>query len=238
MTELDAATRERAGRAAADAGRRRVRARLLGLGVDRHRADARGGRRDLARIAQDEIGHAKAWYELLAELTDDDPDRIAFGRDPDAYRHAALMNHPRTDWAFTVARRFLYETADAVRLEVAGRLDLRAAWPSWRARCGARRPTTSCTSMPGCSAWPEAGRRARDAWPTRSAACGRMRCPSSRRSTARTTLVRAGILPEPLDVAASAVARAGRRRAGEPGPVPAPPRPRPAPGGRPDAPDR
>lgn len=68
-------------------------------------------------IAQDEIGHAKAWYELLAELTDDDADHIAFGREPDAYRHAALMNHPRTDWAFTVARRFLYEAADAVRLE-------------------------------------------------------------------------------------------------------------------------
>ena len=29
-------------------------------------------------IAQDEIGHAKAWYELLAELTDDDADRIAY----------------------------------------------------------------------------------------------------------------------------------------------------------------
>jgi ring-1,2-phenylacetyl-CoA epoxidase subunit PaaC len=28
------------------------------------------------------------------------------------------MNHPRGDWAFTVARRFLYETADALRLEV------------------------------------------------------------------------------------------------------------------------
>ena len=69
-------------------------------------------------IAQDEIGHAKAWYELIASLTDDDADRIAFGRDPEAYRHAALMNHPRTDWAFTVVRRFLYETADALRLEV------------------------------------------------------------------------------------------------------------------------
>jgi len=72
-------------------------------------------------IAQDEIGHAKAWYELLAELTDDDADRIAYGREPEAYRHAALMNHPRTDWAFTVARRFLYETADAVRLEALSR---------------------------------------------------------------------------------------------------------------------
>jgi len=71
----------------------------------------------MSSISQDEIGHARAWYELLAGLTDDDADRIAFGRAPDAYRHAALMNHPRTDWAFTVARRYLYEHADALRLE-------------------------------------------------------------------------------------------------------------------------
>jgi ring-1,2-phenylacetyl-CoA epoxidase subunit PaaC len=68
-------------------------------------------------ISQDEIGHAKALYELRAELTGEDPDRAAFGREPDEYRHAALLNHPRTDWAFTVARRYLYETADATRLE-------------------------------------------------------------------------------------------------------------------------
>lgn len=71
----------------------------------------------MSSVSQDEIGHARAWYELLASLTDDDADRIAFGRAPEAYRHAALMNHPRTDWAFTIARRFLYEHADAVRLE-------------------------------------------------------------------------------------------------------------------------
>ena len=72
-------------------------------------------------IAQDEIGHARALYELLAELTDDDPDRIAYGRPPDAYRHAALLNHARGDWALSVARRFLYETADAVRLAALAR---------------------------------------------------------------------------------------------------------------------
>jgi ring-1,2-phenylacetyl-CoA epoxidase subunit PaaC len=75
----------------------------------------------MSSISQDEIGHARAWYELLATLTDDDADRIAFGRAPDGYRHAALMNHARTDWAFTVARRFLYEQADAVRLEALAR---------------------------------------------------------------------------------------------------------------------
>ncbi|MEO5985597.1 MAG: 1,2-phenylacetyl-CoA epoxidase subunit PaaC [Candidatus Limnocylindria bacterium] len=67
-------------------------------------------------IAQDEIGHARALYELLAELTEDDADRIAFGREVADYRHAALLNHARGDWAFSVARRYLYETADAVRL--------------------------------------------------------------------------------------------------------------------------
>ena len=67
-------------------------------------------------IAQDEIGHAKALYEMLAELTDEDADRIAYWREPDAYRHAALLNHARGDWAFSVARRYLYETADAARL--------------------------------------------------------------------------------------------------------------------------
>ncbi len=68
-------------------------------------------------ISQDEIGHARALHELRAQLTGEDPDLVAFGRNPDEYRHAALLNHPRTDWAFTVARRYLYETADAVRLE-------------------------------------------------------------------------------------------------------------------------
>jgi ring-1,2-phenylacetyl-CoA epoxidase subunit PaaC len=72
-------------------------------------------------IAQDEIGHAKALYELLAELTDDDADRIAYGRSADDFRHAALLNHARGDWAFSVARRYLYETADAVRLTALAR---------------------------------------------------------------------------------------------------------------------
>lgn len=71
----------------------------------------------MSSVSQDEIGHAKALYEMLAELTGEDADKIAFGRPPDGYRHAALMNHARTDWAFSIARRFLYEHADAVRLE-------------------------------------------------------------------------------------------------------------------------
>ena len=57
-------------------------------------------------IAQDEIGHARALYEMLAELTDGDADAIAYGREPDAYRHASLLDHERGDWAATVARPY------------------------------------------------------------------------------------------------------------------------------------
>lgn len=67
-------------------------------------------------LAQDEIGHARVLYEMLAELTGDDANRIAYGRRPEAYRHARLLDHARTDWAFSIARRFLYDTADAARL--------------------------------------------------------------------------------------------------------------------------
>ena len=67
-------------------------------------------------LSQDEIGHARIWYEMLAQLTNDTADHIAYGRQPHEYHHADLVDHPRTDWAFTIARRWLYETADSVRL--------------------------------------------------------------------------------------------------------------------------
>ncbi len=68
-------------------------------------------------IAQDEIGHARLFYEMLSALTGDNPDRMAFGREATDYRHCVLVDHARSDWAFSIARRWLYETADAVRLD-------------------------------------------------------------------------------------------------------------------------
>ena len=71
----------------------------------------------MSSLAQDEIGHAAALYGLLGELTGVDPDAIAYDREPDAYRHCRLLDHGRGDWAMTIARRFLYDTADGVRLD-------------------------------------------------------------------------------------------------------------------------
>jgi ring-1,2-phenylacetyl-CoA epoxidase subunit PaaC len=71
----------------------------------------------MSSLSQDELGHAAALYGLLGELTGTDPDAIAFDREPADYRHARLLDHGRGDWAMTIARRYLYETSDAVRLE-------------------------------------------------------------------------------------------------------------------------
>ena len=72
----------------------------------------------ISSLAQDELGHAQALYRLLADLLDDgrDADAIAYDRPPEGYLHARLLDHPRGDWAATIARRWLYETADEARL--------------------------------------------------------------------------------------------------------------------------
>ena len=76
----------------------------------------------VSSISQDELGHARALYQLLAEVLDDgrDEDAIAYDREPEEYRHARLLDHARGDWADTIARRFLYELADEARLASIG----------------------------------------------------------------------------------------------------------------------
>jgi ring-1,2-phenylacetyl-CoA epoxidase subunit PaaC len=68
-------------------------------------------------IAQNEIGHARALYELAARDLDTDADALAFDRQPDEYRCAPLVQLRRLEWARTIARHWLYEAADAVRIE-------------------------------------------------------------------------------------------------------------------------
>ena len=68
-------------------------------------------------IAQGEIGHARALYELAARELGADADALAFDREPEEYRCAPLVELRRLEWARTIARRWLYELADSVRLE-------------------------------------------------------------------------------------------------------------------------
>ena len=68
-------------------------------------------------IAQNEIGHARAWYELAARELGTTADELAFDRAPEEYRCGPLVELRLLDWAHAIARRWLYEAADRVRIE-------------------------------------------------------------------------------------------------------------------------
>ena len=67
-------------------------------------------------IAQNEIGHARALYQLVVG-EDGDADALAFDRPLDEYRCAPFVELHLLDWAHTIARRWLYEEADRIRIE-------------------------------------------------------------------------------------------------------------------------
>ena len=67
-------------------------------------------------IAQNEIGHARALYELAARELGTTADELAFDRTPEEYRSAPLVELRRLEWARTIARHWLYETADEIRI--------------------------------------------------------------------------------------------------------------------------
>jgi ring-1,2-phenylacetyl-CoA epoxidase subunit PaaC len=66
-------------------------------------------------IAQNEIGHARAVYQLLAG-PEGDADVLAFDRKLEDYRCAPLVELHLLDWAHSIARRWLYEVADEIRI--------------------------------------------------------------------------------------------------------------------------
>lgn len=64
-----------------------------------------------ASIAQDELGHARALYELLFDAVDP----AVFARRPHEYRCSWLVELPCRDWEDTLARHFFYDLAEQVR---------------------------------------------------------------------------------------------------------------------------
>src|SRR4051794_14338959 len=66
-------------------------------------------------IAQNEIGHARAVYELIVG-PEGDADALAFDRALSEYHCAPLVELHLLEWAHTIARRWLYEVADEIRI--------------------------------------------------------------------------------------------------------------------------
>jgi ring-1,2-phenylacetyl-CoA epoxidase subunit PaaC len=78
-------------------------------------------------IAQDTMGHAVMFYEMLEELGAGKADDLAQLRHPQEFRNAILaerrngtgeyLDNPHYDWAYAIARCFLYGLFKQVRLE-------------------------------------------------------------------------------------------------------------------------
>jgi ring-1,2-phenylacetyl-CoA epoxidase subunit PaaC len=73
-----------------------------------------------ANIALDEIGHAAAWYALLAGLAGEDPDsypdRLVYFRDAPDFRCTRLVELPNGDWAFSMLRQYFFDAYEMVKL--------------------------------------------------------------------------------------------------------------------------
>ena len=66
----------------------------------------------LANVSLDMIGHATALYDLAAQIEDagHDEDHFAFFRDDDEFANLQLCELPNGDFAFTIARFFLFSS--------------------------------------------------------------------------------------------------------------------------------
>jgi ring-1,2-phenylacetyl-CoA epoxidase subunit PaaC len=68
-------------------------------------------------LSQDELAHASALYQMIAGFLNTTADKLAFGRKPEEYRCAALVElSDDFNWAAAIARNFFCDHFDAVRL--------------------------------------------------------------------------------------------------------------------------
>jgi ring-1,2-phenylacetyl-CoA epoxidase subunit PaaC len=70
-----------------------------------------------SHLAQDEIAHAQAIYDLAGQLVGKSADELAFGRPPEEFRSCALVEVPdEFDWATAIARKLFCDHFDLLRL--------------------------------------------------------------------------------------------------------------------------
>lgn len=69
-----------------------------------------------ASMAQDQLGHALSYYQLLHELGEQEPDQLAFLREVKAFRSCHLVEQPNGDYAFSLVRHYLYDTGKNLRM--------------------------------------------------------------------------------------------------------------------------
>lgn len=70
-----------------------------------------------SNIAQDEMGHSLALYTLAQELGNPSPDVMAFERPWKKFSCCRFVQYPKGDFAYTVMRQFLFDSAEQVRMQ-------------------------------------------------------------------------------------------------------------------------
>jgi ring-1,2-phenylacetyl-CoA epoxidase subunit PaaC len=69
-----------------------------------------------SNIAQDELGHATLWYQILSDITGEKPDDLVFFRDSLAYRNVQMVEMPNGDWAYSMMRQYLFDAYERIWL--------------------------------------------------------------------------------------------------------------------------
>jgi len=71
-----------------------------------------------SHMAQDEMAHAQAIYDFVGQIIGKSADELAFGRKPDEFRCAHIVEVPdEFDWATAMARKFYCDHFDLLRLQ-------------------------------------------------------------------------------------------------------------------------
>lgn len=76
-------------------------------------------------MAQDKLGYAQAYYTILNELGEADPDTLAFNRgdagnesNERLYKCCHFVEYPIGEYDFSLMRHFLFDYAEAIRMEM------------------------------------------------------------------------------------------------------------------------
>jgi ring-1,2-phenylacetyl-CoA epoxidase subunit PaaC len=69
-------------------------------------------------MAQDKIGHSLAFYTLLQDLGEAEPDTVAFTRNASQFHNSQLVELPNGEYDFSLIRHFLYDNAEIIRFEM------------------------------------------------------------------------------------------------------------------------
>jgi ring-1,2-phenylacetyl-CoA epoxidase subunit PaaC len=69
-------------------------------------------------MAQDKIGHSLAFYTLLQDLGEAEPDTVAFTRNANQFHNSQLVELPNGEYDFSLIRHFLYDNAEMIRFEM------------------------------------------------------------------------------------------------------------------------